>query len=274
MTAAKAAPTDSPLVDCHAHIYTLDMPLWEGAWHKPPADATRKMYLDTLDAHGVRYAVMAAASLYGDYNDYMIDAVKRHRDRLRTTVIVSPDIDQYTLKHMRDDGVVGVRFQWRSLKEQPDINSFPYQRLIRRIRDLDMHVHLNEIGTRLVKPVEALAKSGVKFVVDHFGRPDPAKGVACEGFQSVLHAAECGRMWVKISAAYRLPSKELGVQLAAELLKHVGPERLVWGSDWPFAGFEATQTYAETLEAFKRCVPDAAMRRRIGGETPLALYFA
>ena len=81
-----------PLVDTHAHVYTLDMPLSGSAWHKPPNEAPVAAYLAELDTHGVRYAVLAATSLYDDYNDYQIEAVRRHR-RLRTTVIIPPTTD-------------------------------------------------------------------------------------------------------------------------------------------------------------------------------------
>ena len=100
---------DAPLVDSHAHVYTTDMPLLATAWHKPPADATIEQYIATLDQHGVKYAVLAAASLFDDYNEYSIEATRRHK-RLRTTAIVKPTIDPYVMRMMKDDGVVGK--QW------------------------------------------------------------------------------------------------------------------------------------------------------------------
>lgn len=46
----------------------LSIPLAPGTWHAPPADATIARYLATLDAHGVRCGVLAAASLLGTNN--------------------------------------------------------------------------------------------------------------------------------------------------------------------------------------------------------------
>jgi predicted TIM-barrel fold metal-dependent hydrolase len=267
------APADAPLVDTHAHVYTLDMPVSGEAWHQPPADATIAMYLDTLDAHGVGYAVMAAASIYGDYNDYMIESTRRHRQRLRTTVIISPDTDPYVMRMMKDDGVVGVRLQWRSLKQTPSLDNFEYRRFFRRVADLDWHVQLHDQGPRLPPSIAQIEKSGAKLVIDHFGRPDPAKGIACAGFQAVLRSVEKGRTWVKLSAGYRLEPPAVAVALARELLKHAGPERLVWGSDWPFAAFEDKMRYQATVDDFHAWVPDAEARRRIGGETALKLFF-
>lgn len=264
---------DVPLVDCHAHVYTLDMPLAATAWHKPPADATIEQYLATLDQHGVQYGVLAAASLYDDYNEYSIEATRKHK-RLRTTAIVKPGIDPYILRMMKDDGVVGVRLQWRNVKAVPDISSAEYQKFFRRVRDLDWHVHINQEGAKLAAPVAALQAAGVKLVIDHFGHPTRGKGVNCEGFQTLLRAVGQGRTWVKISAGYRLESPAVAQACARELLKHCGPERLLWGSDWPFAAYEDRMRYADAISHFKQWVPDADARRIIGTETPHKLYFS
>ena len=264
---------DVPLVDCHAHVYTTDMPLSATAWHHPPADATIEQYIAALDQHGVRYAVMAAASLYDDYNEYMIESTVKHKHRLRTTAIVKPSIDPYVMRMMRDDGVVGVRLQWRNVKNLPDITSAEYRKFFRRVRDLDWHVHINQTGDLLEAPLAALDVAGVKIVVDHFGHPQKGQGAACVGQQAILRAVAKGRTWVKLSAAYRLESLDIAAACARELVKNCGAERLLWGSDWPFAAFEDKVTYADTLAAFKRCVPDETARRIIGGETALKLYF-
>ena len=263
---------DAPLVDSHAHVYTTDMPLSASAWHKPPADATIEQYIATLDQHGVRYAVLAAASLYDDYNEYSLQATRRHK-RLRTTAIVRPAIDPYILRMMKDDGVVGVRLQWRNVKDLPDITTPEYRKFLRRIADLDWHVHINQSAEKLAQPIAVLQAAGVKLVIDHFGHPQHGKGAACAGFQAVLRAVERGRTWVKLSAGYRLESPAVADACARELVKHCGPERLLWGSDWPFAAFETKVRYSDTLAALKSWVPDATVRRIIGGESALKLYF-
>lgn len=262
---------DAPIVDCHAHVYTTDMPLSATAWHKPPADATIEQYVDTLARHGVKYAVLAAASLFDDYNEYAIEATRRHK-HLRTTAIVKPTTDPYVMRMMRDDGVVGIRLQWRRVKDLPDITSAEYQKFFRRVRDLDWHVHINQSADRLAAPIATLQAAGVKLVIDHFGNPQQG-GANCPGFQAVLRAIDNGRTWVKLSAGYRLESPQVAQDCAQALLSHAGPERLLWGSDWPFAAFEESVRYEDTIARFKEWVPDARARRIISGETALRLYF-
>lgn len=273
MPQTPVSPVDPPLVDAHAHIYTLDLPKSATAWHHPAADASVEQYLATLDAHGVGYAVIAAVSIFEDDNQYAIGACRRH-PRLRTTVIIPPDTDLQTLERMKADGVVGVRFQWRHLPEVPDLSTPEYQRFMRRLADVGWHVHLHDEGRRLARPIEQIEASGVNLVVDHFGRPDAQLGLACPGFQRLLRSVETGRTWVKLSAGFRMASQEAAVATAAALLEHAGPERLVWGSDWPFAAHESSMSYAKAIEGLAAWVPDPVARRRIGSETPWALYFS
>ncbi|MGB3067777.1 MAG: amidohydrolase family protein [Ottowia sp.] len=263
---------DAPLVDAHAHVWTNDMPLAPTAWHRPPAEASIEHFVQTLDTNGVTFAVIAAASIYGTYNDYMIEACRRHR-RLRTTIILRPDHPFADMKAMADQGVVGIRLQLRNVKDIPDLSSPEYRAHLGHIAELGWHVHLHDDGARLPLYLDALEASGVKIVVDHFGRPDAETGIAGAGFQRLLRSVEKGRTWVKLSAAFRLPSEQLRAEATAALLRHAGPERLVWGSDWPFAAFESSMDYGQAIGSLARLVPDAAARRRIGCETPLQLYF-
>jgi predicted TIM-barrel fold metal-dependent hydrolase len=261
-----------PLVDTHAHVYTTDMPLAPTAWHKPPADATIDQYVSTLDRHGIEYAVLAAASLFDDYNEYSLEATRKHK-RLRTTVIVKPTIDPYVMRLLKEEGAVGVRLQWRHVKDVPDITTAEYRKFFRRVCDLDWHVHINQEADRLPESIATLQATGVKLVVDHFGHPQRGKGAACEGFQAMMRAVDNGRTWVKLSAGYRLESPQVAQDCARALLAHAGPERLLWGSDWPFAGFEDSMRYEEAVASFGQWIPDANARRIIGGETALRLYF-
>src|SRR4051812_47412506 len=119
--------SDAPLVDSHAHIFDLDLPMVDNPRHSPTYAYTTEDYLADLDAHGVTYGVLAGVSLYGDYNDYQIGACRKH-DRLRTTVVVKPEIERYVMERMAEDGVVGVRFMWMGVKDLPDLTSFEYRR--------------------------------------------------------------------------------------------------------------------------------------------------
>jgi len=269
---SKTKVVDALVVDAHAHVFSADMPVVANPRHNPVYAFTPEQYLATMDAHGVQFAVLAAGSPWADYNDYMIEALRRH-PRLRGTVVVDPSVERYTLEAMARDGVVGVRLSFITMKEMPDLTTFAWRRFLRRLRDLNWHVHLHIDGPRLPLVLPHFEAAGVKLVLDHYGRPDPAKGIACEGFQAMVRAIERGNTWVKVSAGYRLGEERVAAY-GRELLRTVGAQRLLWASDCPFVGDEEATTYRRTMESVDAWMPDEATRRAVFGENALKLYFS
>jgi len=257
------------IVDAHAHIFTQEMPLNDQPRHSPDYDFTVEDYLGQLDRHGVAYGVIAAASPWSDYNDYIIESVRRN-PRLRGTVIVKPDVEKYILEFMRDDGIVGVRLPFIGLAQKPDLTSFEYRRLLKRIADLDWHVHLHVEGHDLPEPVPLLEASGVKIVIDHLGRIDSVTGDNAQAFQTIVSSVQKGRTWVKASGAYRIGPGAADVLRA--LLDTVGDDRLMWASDCPFVGEEPNITYEETVQWLDDLLPDSNARNKVFSANAMALY--
>ncbi len=282
MTAASAPAIESPVVDAHAHIYSATMPVSSSAWFRPGQGFTAEQYLQVLDAHGIHFGVIAGISIFGTYNDYMIEQLRRHK-RLRGTAIVASTTDRYTLERMKADGIVGIRLQL-TRQELPDLAGDDYRLLFRRLADLDLHIEVVVEGPRWPLVLPLLESCGAKIVIDHFGHPDPHAGVDCAGFQAVLRSVQRGNTWVKLSAPFRLtwaapgqPRDPKSIALARSaaqcLLRDAGAERLVWGSDCPFVGHESSVAYADMLDEFAGWVPDAQTRRKLS-DTALNLYFS
>lgn len=261
-----------PLVDAHFHVYTQDMPLADGAWHHPGEDASVARCLDTLDRFGVTLGVVSAASLYGTYNDYVLHALGRH-PRLRATLMpdLGWDITQLSAYHAA--GFRGVRFLWRPRADRPDIDSEPYRRLLRRCADLGWHVHITEKPHRIDSTIRSIENAGCNVVLDHLALIDTEAGVNDPGFRAALEAVERGRTWVKLSGGFRFLHEGLADAAAAALVAAAGWERMVWGSDWPFAGFEDRVSYESTLHDLARWVPDPAMQAAVTAHTPVRFFF-
>lgn len=263
---------EAPLVDSHFHVWNTELPLVDAAWHKKVADATHGQLLKLLDDHGITFGVIAAASLYGTFNDYSREALKKSK-RLRATCIVDPRTDIYQLRQMKDDGFVGIRLVWHHLDEVPNLNSDEYRHLLKRVADLDWCVHFIDREPRIQSMIENLEKFGVrKIVVDHLGRIDNPEGINSAAFKAVAAAVDRGKTWVKLSGGFRF-KPGIGQALAKELVRITGGDRMMFGSDWPFAAYEDKTKYIDTLNFLKECVPDERIRRKIGGDTPLKFYF-
>ena len=201
---------DSFKIDAHVHVFTTDMPLIDNPRHAPTYSFTHEQLIATLDQNGIDRAVIAAASPWGDYNDYILAALRAHRARLRGTAIFNGPVERFALEAMSRDGFVGMRLPFIGLPRLPDITTFNYRALFRRLADLNWHVHPHVEGEDLPKILPVLEACGVKIVVDHLGRPDPKSGVNSEGFKALLRSIDTGRTWVKLSGGYRLgpPAKE------------------------------------------------------------------
>jgi predicted TIM-barrel fold metal-dependent hydrolase len=279
---------EPPVVDSHVHIFTQSMPLAKNAWTRPTYSFTAEDLIATLDAHGVERAVVAGISLYGYYNDYMIEKLKQYPERLRGTANVPATIEPAALKAMKDAGVVGIRLFLSSqlTDEIADLRSAEYRRLLATVRDLDWHVHFLADEAVFADALTVLRASGVKIVVDHFANPDFGQGPGCGKVAAALEAIDEGNVWMKISAGFRFSprspprtaadyarARAMEAEFDRYLIERVGTDRLLWGSDCPFVGHEGAVSYRDTLDAFAAAVPDAHARRAIS-HTALQFYFS
>ncbi|MDT8760208.1 amidohydrolase family protein [Sphingomonas psychrotolerans] len=258
-----------PAVDAHAHVFTRTMRFAADAHSRPDYAYPVEAWLADLDEAGIARGVIAAASLFDDGNAYTLAALAAS-PRLRATVLAPPETGLSVLRDMARRGVTGVRLTWRRLAALPDLGAEPWRGFLRRVADCGMHVELLAGSTQLPVVLPEFAEAGVPSVVDHFGVPsrDPAEREA--GTQALLRAVATGRAWVKLSAGFRMPFG-IAAEVTARLLAEAGPERLLWGSDAPFVNHEAVR-YADTLDLYRRLVPDATTRAAID-RTALALYF-
>jgi predicted TIM-barrel fold metal-dependent hydrolase len=248
-----------------------DLPLAPDRHSGPGRDVTVEEFLGELDAHGVSHGVLTAPSFYGTDNSLLLAALAAAPRRLRGTAIVAPGIDAEELAAMDRHGVVGIRLNWIRRETLADVEAPEYQRLFERVRSLGWQVEIYLEGPKLAGVLPRIRAQGVKVVVDHFGSPDPARGVACPGFREVLRGASEGDTFVKLSAPYRQGGVDPQVYVDA-LLDAAGPAQLVWATDWPFVGFEGKITYAQCVAWIEAWIPDAATRRVVTAETPARLF--
>ena len=275
-------------VDSHAHVFLRNLPLAASHRHAPEADATLAAYLDLLDAHGITHGVLVQPSFLGCDNRFMLDAMRSCPARLRGVVMLPPTTGEAELAELAAQGVVGVRLNLVGLP-LPDLGQPLWQGFLARLKALDWHLELHRGAADLPPLLDAALRSGCRIVVDHFGRPDAGLAAADPGFAELLQRAGSGRIWVKLSAAYRngraaqAPAAGRSAALLAadaaaaracarQLLAAFGAERLVWGSDWPHTQHQDMTDYGRSLAALSDWVPDAAQRNRILGATAAELF--
>lgn len=267
------AEEEKVATDCHAHVFTRDLPLVGDRRYAPDYDASIAQYLAMLDANGMARGVLIQPSFLGTDNRYLLEGLRTAPQRLRGIAVVAPDIAPAELQALDRQGVVGIRLNLIG-KADPAFDSPEWRQHFDRIAGLGWQVEVQAEAGRLPALLPPLLASGGNVVLDHFGKPAPALGVDDPGFRYLLTAGKSRRLWVKLSGAYRNGPDGQKIALAAmPLLKDsLGLDRLVWGSDWPHTQFEATASPAAARQALDGWLPDRMERKVVLEDAPTRLF--
>ncbi len=257
-------------VDTHAHVFHRGLKFIPQRRYTPDYDALPKQYLDTLDTNNISHGVIIPISILGTDNSYTLKVLRMSQGRLRGLAVVDPKEDLDKLDMLEANGIVGIRFNLIR-RPVPDIKSSPWKELIAECVKRDWQVEVYDNAKRLPKLLASLVDAGAKVVVDHFGKPNPQQGVSDRGFQYLLGLASSNRVWVKLSAPYR-SSVEIAAIASPLLRKAFGPEKLLWGSDWPFTGFKDKIQYTSMRSLLNLWIPDPTERNIVLAETPAKLF--
>ena len=269
---AASQRTRHPLgsVDTHAHVFHRGLPFVPNRRYTPDYDAYSDQYLSMLDANQMAYGVIIPISILGTNNDYTVQSIANSAGRLKGVAVVDPGIEFDKLEALDRAGLVGIRLNLIG-KPVPDVTTGTWRELVAKCRKLNWQVEVYDDAARLPSIVKPLVDSGANVVVDHFGKPDKKLGIDDPGFRFLLDVAGTRQVWVKLSAPYR-SSDAIAAAAAPLLLKVFGPERLMWGSDWPHTGFEGKVRYAALKLQLSKWVPDPEQRRIILDDTPFKLF--
>lgn len=260
--------------DTHAHVISQDRERFpfivNRSYTPPPAPESR--YLQMLDALGVDRGVLIQISIYGEDNRVMLETLARHPDRLRGVAVASATLTDKDLNRMHEAGVRGLRI---NTLLKGGVGYEQMERLAQRIRPLGWHLQFLASAHDLPSLMDRLRRLPVPCVLDHMGdlRADTAADdVSLRTLQTLVR--DHG-WWVKLSGAYRMgvPCHRLEetTQVARSLIA-AGPERMLWGSDWPHVNVTEMPDTGDLLNLLAHWIPDAATRHRILVENPAALY--
>ena len=262
------------VVDCHVHVFDPQrFPYRPDTFYAPAGQelGTPARLRTVLDAHGVEHALLVGPnSGYGDDNRCLLDALDSGAGRYRGMAVVDNATTRAELADLRAAGVVGVTLNAALLGVEYYADA---DRLLADLAALDMIADVQVVDDQLVALAPLLERAGVRVVVDHCGRPDPRAGLDTAGFRELLRWGRSGRAVVKLSGCVKVsrepyPHPDLVPYLRA-LVGEFGPDRCVWGSDWPFLRMPERVDYAPLLTLLAEQVPDDDARRRILWDTPV-----
>jgi predicted TIM-barrel fold metal-dependent hydrolase len=270
---------DEEKIDCHSHIFDpARFPFRSDTVYRPSMQeiGTAAQLTRVMDAYGIRHALLVGpTSGYRTDNRCMLDAIAGAGDRFKGVAVVDNDVSRGDLLQMKAAGVVGVAFN-PAMEGVEVMNGA--DSLFSILADLDMFAQIQVTGDQLLALESLIGRTTTRIVIDHCGRPDAADvaGVDQHGFEALLRLADLERAVVKISGLQKFSQFDYPYDdaqpFARQLLRVFGPDRCVWGSDWPFLRAPARMDYAPLLTLVERLLPDPDARRRVLWSTPRRVF--
>lgn len=246
------AQTTVPGVDSHFHVFEAGQSL-AGARYTPPYAAPLRAWQAAAARVGVTHGVLVQTSFMGINNSLLLAQLAQHPDTLRGVAVVPPTATLATLAPLQRQGVRGIRLNLAG--QSHDMRTWAAATpLWDALLQLGWHVELHTDAGALPDVMAALPLA-LPLVIDHFGKPAQASlqdaTVAAlrqrsrhgGASRSASHGHTMPNVHIKLSAAYRLDPAVAPPALARLWLDELGPQALLWGSDWPCTNHEAKADY-------------------------------
>jgi L-fuconolactonase len=240
------------IIDPHVHVWKNDpdYPWAKETANPPAADATPEMLLERMRANGVEKTVIVQVIYYRWDNRYAAAVLKQYPQYFRGVARVNPESPQApddVSRLVEQDHFHGIRLSPAAEASGDWIRGPLMPPLWKRCRDL-------QVPMQILAPITRMPDIGVlaeKFpdltvVVDHMAdcpadRPDE--------LPKLLALERYPRVFVKVSHTWSVsrqpyPYADAQVQVR-KLYDKFGPQRLMWGTDWPMV--ETSCGYAKAL---------------------------
>lgn len=271
-------PTPPCGCDAHFHLFgpVAKFPYADSRSYTPD-EAPLENLLKMLDALGMARGVIVQGNAHGTDNSALLDALKREPKRLRAAAIVKPDTGREELKRMADLGVRALRFHhmphgvgFSSLGMQS------FEKLSPLMADLGLHAQFMMDANALDSALPFFKHWKLPVVIDHMGNVDGKLGANQPGVQQMCRLLSEGKIWVKVSGAYRVSEQYPDypdAKLIHEALVKANPEQIIWGTDWPHPRLEKDMPEdGHLLDLFNAWTADAGLRKKILVDNPAKLY--
>ena len=258
------------------HLYSRHYLAVAGARLNPP-DASIDDYRKLQHRLGTDRAVIVTPSTYGTNNQSILDGLAILGNSGRGIAVVDPSISMSHLEDLHNSGVRGARLNL-SLGVTSSIDML--ELLAEKIGHLGWHIQILMPSRQLVQNRQRLQALRVPLVFDHMGRIDPDHLSDNEAHKAILDLIVAGKAWVKLSGTYILshrgPPSYSDMRELVRTYTQIGPDRLVWGSDWPHAsataGFQPIPDDAHLLDLIADWVNDDQILQQILVKNPANLY--
>jgi 2-pyrone-4,6-dicarboxylate lactonase len=284
--ASPLADMPAGAIDVHNHIVgpQSKYPMAATRTYTPPEASVAQLRALRTQL-GVARNVIVQPSFYGFDNSCLVDALKELGPSARGIAVVQQNVSDAELKRLADAGVTGVRLNLATAGvRDPKVAIDAINAFAPRFVPMGWHIQINT-GLPVVAAIaQTVADLKVPVVFDHMANLEAEKGMNQPGFGALVDLVKGRNTYVKLSAPYNLSKRAdwADVVPLAKALIAAGPDRMLWGTNWPHPGnargdikeitpYQVVDNPA-LLKIFAVESPDAAMRKMILVDTPQRLY--
>ena len=282
------AAGDLIVVDTHAHIYSEDeqqYPKIEQPLRPPPGTGTIEHLTREARANGIaRVVVVQTSTAYRWDNRLIADTVRTHHAWTTGVCTLNPDDPDspaVLARLVHEDGVRGTRLGGDPGRD-PAFGHADHRRMFEAAR---------QVGAVVCVLLDASYASGLAAMLEHF--PDvpvvldhclnlkAMAGVPAHDnpiLRAVVALAQFPNLYAKLTFAVTGSSEPFPCQDTHDLVRAVidafGPDRCMWGSDFPCELWCPKVTYGQHLAIFTSYLElSAAVQRAVLGGTADRVWF-
>jgi L-fuconolactonase len=264
------------MIDAHVHIW--DLP--DAKSPTPGYSATVETLLAEMDCAGVERAVLVQPRIFGADHSYLERVVRAHPDRFMAVGLIdlfSSDAPADVARLLDGLRPGGIRMHLKGSAAERARSSDETRLVLQQIGDADLTISILTSPDALPSIATLAAEMPeTRIVVDHLGSPTVGK-LYEQGYRAALSQLnECPNVWIKASGFYSFSSEGSPFDDCAPLVRWVvdgfGPDRVVWGSDFPYV--TQVQPYGDCVQHRAILLSDCSEseRAKISKENAIRLW--
>lgn len=223
--------------DCHTHVFPpAEQFPFSPTRHYTPDLASIESLHALHQTIGVERVVIVHPSPYAADNACLLWALRTIGHSARGVAVIDDNTSHEALSEMHLAGVRGTRLNLETVgQNDPSVAQQQLLRTANQVAPFGWHIQMYTNLGVIDGLHDTIMQCATPVVIDHFGRlhADGARHQA--GFDALLALVKAGKVYVKLSAAYRVSEAPdyADVTPFAHALIAANPDRMLWGTDWP-----------------------------------------
>jgi predicted TIM-barrel fold metal-dependent hydrolase len=227
------------IIDSHVHVWKADpqYPYAKELTKPPEKDATPDMLLELMRQNGVEKTVIIQYIGYRWDNRYVADTLKRYPQYFRGVCRVNPESPEAPddLSRLTGQGFHGVRISPGADARSDWIRGPLMPPLWKRCNELKVPMTVLAPVTRMPDVAPLIEKQpDLTVVIDHMADSPVTQP---QQLEKLLALRRYPKVFVKVSHTWSLSEEQYPYRDAQAQVKRLydgfGPQRLMWGTDWP-----------------------------------------